>query len=507
MEEKTVMRLDQVKIDFANHLNDEGNKFVVFSGAYGIGKTHFLKEFFAEQEAYHHVLISPVKYILSPSENIFELIKIDVAKNLFAAGYLSIEQPVEDLVTNMAGQTIKKRTLPFLKHILKSIAKVHPMAGVASMAADGIHALMEDFETFKGQYNETFKLEDPDVQLTLFLEGQYEQKGHFWERNVVTESIEKALDHHRGKDEKPWVLVVDDFDRLDPEHIFRMLNVMSAHQDDDGTSFKFGFDKVILVFDYENLRHLYHHRYGPQANFKGYIDKFYSREVFHFSHEDVISDYLKKIIDYDFSPAVEEVILGIVSSLFATGKLTMRQIDKAKGFQAVAEDFEMAEFEIEEKLVKVFVRDVPMLQIFPLLSRMAGSYTDMKLWMEEYEHKTVNKSYAEVNQELFEQICLPGLAVRGTKNFHFQQKFRTSPNYYHSLSFSQYPVQRSKSFVDKEKVLTFDLRGNQKFYLRLSPNQKAEHIRSQMFPMIFLDFLASMESNRKILQFIPEAKV
>lgn len=53
---------------------------------------------------------------------------------------------------------------------------------------------------------------------------------------------------------------------MDPEHIFRILNVFSAHFGDDlDADFshnKFGFDKVLLLCDYDNIKNIYHHFYG-----------------------------------------------------------------------------------------------------------------------------------------------------------------------------------------------------------------------------------------------------
>ena len=41
-----------------------------------------------------------------------------------------------------------------------------------------------------------------------------------------------------------------------------------------GIKNKFGFDKIIVVCDYNNIQSLFHCRYGHDADFSGYIDKF-----------------------------------------------------------------------------------------------------------------------------------------------------------------------------------------------------------------------------------------
>ena len=57
------------------------------------------------------------------------------------------------------------------------------------------------------------------------------------------------------------------------------MNVLSSQVDNPYYSEvphgnKFGFDKIILVMDYEIARHLFHHFYGKEANYEGYMNKF-----------------------------------------------------------------------------------------------------------------------------------------------------------------------------------------------------------------------------------------
>src|SRR5690606_38625896 len=83
---------------------------------------------------------------------------------------------------------------------------------------------------------------------------------------------------------KETVLIIDDLDRVDPDHIFRILNVLSAQIDKVGTNNKFGFDKIILVFDQCNVRNIFKNRYGANVDYVGYIDKFYSHVIFEFKN-------------------------------------------------------------------------------------------------------------------------------------------------------------------------------------------------------------------------------
>ena len=74
--------------------------------------------------------------------------------------------------------------------------------------------------------------------------------------------------------EKRKVLIIDDLDRMDPDHIFRIMNVFAAQFDHERFGYnKFAFDKVIIVCDLDNLRNLFAHKYGSNVDFSGYIDK------------------------------------------------------------------------------------------------------------------------------------------------------------------------------------------------------------------------------------------
>lgn len=106
-------------------------------------------------------------------------------------------------------------------------------------------------------------------------------------------------------------------DRLDPAHLFRILNIFSAHLDryniykntksltDYALTNKFGFDNIITVFDYDNTKKIFAHFYGENANFEGYINKFTSGYVFHYSIDEIakqqLNDLLKNKCDIEIN--------------------------------------------------------------------------------------------------------------------------------------------------------------------------------------------------------------
>jgi hypothetical protein len=87
---------------------------------------------------------------------------------------------------------------------------------------------------------------------------------------------------------------------MDPDHIFRILNMISAHydtyqfSDEDEKSNKFGFDKIIIVADLNNIENIFHHKYGPNTDFKGYINKFYSKTPFLYDNKLQIASFIQE---------------------------------------------------------------------------------------------------------------------------------------------------------------------------------------------------------------------
>ncbi len=79
-------------------------------------------------------------------------------------------------------------------------------------------------------------------------------------------------------------MIIDDLDRIDPDQIFRLLNVFSVHIDIEGTENKFSFDKILFCCDASNIRRIFHNRFGVDVDFNGYFDKFYSKEIFYFDN-------------------------------------------------------------------------------------------------------------------------------------------------------------------------------------------------------------------------------
>jgi hypothetical protein len=144
-----------------------------------------------------------------------------------------------------------------------------------------------------------------------------------------------------GDNSKKVLLIIDDIDRIDPEHIFRILNVFAAHFDspDYQTSEnKFGLDKIIISCDINNIKNIFHHKYGTFVDFNGYIDKFCSKEVFYFDIRlhvsNSVSDFLSTInlegvLEYNWFADAEFQIKTVLVCMIFSNMLNLRALKKS----------------------------------------------------------------------------------------------------------------------------------------------------------------------------------
>ena len=133
---------------------------------------------------------------------------------------------------------------------------------------------------------------------------------------------------------KKTVLIFEDLDRLDPQHLFRILNVLSAHIDDtsnpDKVCNKFGFDNIVLVMDYETTEHIFHHFYGVAANYSGYMSKFLACEPFRYSFRSYLEHDLISQLKRSFS--INEMYSHMTNLQKKISSLSMRDITRLCGF-------------------------------------------------------------------------------------------------------------------------------------------------------------------------------
>lgn len=83
---------------------------------------------------------------------------------------------------------------------------------------------------------------------------------------------------------------------------------------------RYGFDKLIIVGDIQNIRNIFKTRFGGNTDFNGYIDKFYSKSIYHFNNSYALSSCINKILEaVNFVHKEEGVKKAISSKIYNSG--------------------------------------------------------------------------------------------------------------------------------------------------------------------------------------------
>lgn len=294
------IEIETPKKEFEYFFNDDQNKRIFFSGKFGSGKTFFLKNFFdGKCDTYDTYHLFPVRYQISSNENIVELLKYDILVELI----------------NKHPEAFQEKDAGLKESFKLFIAFCKDRISVNNILTTSLESLGTATSFSPDPLIQTVgKLGRPlsdllafDKEFQEFKEGQLSG-----EKGVVEKFIEKittekdpiATDHlghliankiAELKSGKKSVLVLDDFDRVDPEHIFRILNVLSAHMENDEEN-QFKFDHIIIVGDIENIRSIFHHKYGARADFFGYFDKFFTVKPYNFDNNKAVLESIPKLI-------------------------------------------------------------------------------------------------------------------------------------------------------------------------------------------------------------------
>ena len=224
-------------IDISQNIQDfkqvfEKESRIIFSARFGDGKSYFLNEFMKSYDEkkndYYFITLHPVNYVVEENRDVIEYIKRDILFQLikdnriydFKEGY----DKIFDAVCN-------KESLLKLGDFVASII---PIEGLK----DGYEALKDLASTI----HEKYKSQDVLHVVDDYLNGFYGKSGSISECDAFTCLIQKSLEQMKAKS----VLIIEDLDRIDPAHLF-------------------------------------HHFYGKEANYEGYMNKFLNTLPFKFS--------------------------------------------------------------------------------------------------------------------------------------------------------------------------------------------------------------------------------
>ena len=388
---------------FQEFLQEENNSNIIFSGIYGIGKSYFINDFFNKRHTneYIPIILTPVNYSVANNEDIFEYIKADILLQL-------LEKVPCDFSNIQITSSVA--TYYYINNNLDNIiGNILSTAEKVCFKTDIIHQLLELKKSIEKFQKENSLSEDAEVK--SFMIELSQKQGSIYESNIITQIIQKLISNAKdeGENNKEAVLIIDDLDRIDPEHIFRILNILSAHDDFCRTNeHKFKFDKTILVCDIENIRKIFHAKYGADVDFSGYIDKFYSKEIFHFDNEYEIAkcivEQVKKI--KSDSDLIQEHKYSFTNLIYILEHLIKYHLINIRTLEKFEFNYYFGNKYFEYNKMKYWVANAPSLFIFEFLQRIFGAPVLLQSALLKLTKKTVNH---KVNHILDSFIILADL--------------------------------------------------------------------------------------------------
>lgn len=309
--------ISEIVQDFYHHVLS--NKNIILSGSFGSGKSYMLDEFKRTYaNIFNAVTIYPINYAISGNADILEYIKHDIIFQLVLQGYITEQTDFSAVSTAIfTKENVAKLTSRLLDRI--------PGGG---LIAEAINVGLEAKERYDSEKNTVSK----------FLEG-FNRVGSIYERDTYTEMIRLGLDACR-REGKQLLLIIEDLDRIDPQNIFRLLNVFGSHLDspyvngEDVASNKFGFDKIIFVLDYKQTENVYCQYFGLDSSdsWQGYISKFLTSSPFNFiGVEDLAKQAVMRQISQDCGLRTD-LIEMILSEHFSMRTLSKVSFDTYNTF-------------------------------------------------------------------------------------------------------------------------------------------------------------------------------
>ena len=297
--------LDEEIISFKRYFSE--NNRCILSAPFGEGKSYFLNEFIKSQiDEYDFITIYPTNYQICDNRDILEYIKRDIL-----LGLIALDNTIIDGFDATKLGILRKAILESKDGVAECIPDINASVfgmGLTFSPGKVVSTLSKIWESCKKQ------LEVDGNPYKEYLLSFDDEKGGIYELDSVANLI-CSLVNVRQENGRKVVLVVEDLDRIDPGQIFRILNVLSAHMTysngyDDGAKNKFNFDKILLLCDFKNIEKIYHHMYGGETDFKGYISKFSAVRPFEYSIRDKIAKHIGCLIDEYIKDSVVSNVLA-----------------------------------------------------------------------------------------------------------------------------------------------------------------------------------------------------
>lgn len=278
----------------------DSNSRCIFSAKFGNGKSYFINEFIQKyKDDYLFIPIYPVNYQVMDNKDIFELIKRDILIKLLSDKQIKIED-IDFSASFLCYSFFTNNSRDIFTDLLNIIPTIN-LYGIEL----NIGSIIKNINKIKDRF--TKHKEEIELSQNKLSEKYITQfntsAGSIYEFDAISQLICSIIKKYQEENaSKKVVLIIEDLDRIDPAHIFRILNVFSAHFDrylpetnetnmTSGEN-KFNFDKIITVCDIENIKNIYKHVYGEKTDFSGYISKFSISKPFYYSLKNRLEDYI-----------------------------------------------------------------------------------------------------------------------------------------------------------------------------------------------------------------------
>lgn len=324
--------VDDAMQRFEDHLLSHDR--VVLSAKFGDGKTFFLKKFKEKcmmdaESPFEFITLYPVNYQVLGNKDIFELIKHDVLLQILQAGIIDVKYEITD---RMAFEFYVQS---HFCTVGESFFEMLKSCGADDMVTKGFLAAFKSVNWLKSLKDKVGEFKK-EIDQTAFLDNYLStfDENSVYENDIITKIIRDNIKAYQEKNGKRVVLVIEDMDRLDPAHLFRIMNVFSAHMDYGYRSMqpidsslvgnKFGVSNVVFVMHEKNTEALFHHFYGECADYDGYMSKFYNKDIFRFSLAEEKENYALALISEETGLGEERINEYFDKGFFAAK--TMRQI-------------------------------------------------------------------------------------------------------------------------------------------------------------------------------------
>lgn len=368
--------IDSAIKGFYNHLL--ANPRTILSSKFGDGKSYFLENFKNTdfvKEHFAFLTIYPVNYQVASNEDIFNLIKRDILFQLMLNDMISNNVIIPKDIALWA--YIQNRKYSLVSDLINYVADIAVPCEYLPKIMLTIKGLRL-FKDLKDKIEDFTKKNNDDDILSEFLDKA--DSSTIYEDDIVTAIIKRSVADFKRRTKKDVVLIIEDLDRIDPAHIFRILNIFSAHMDYAYKYFtkpettlvgnKFGLDNVILVGDYSNVRKIFKHFYGERTDFHGYIGKFLSSKPFAYSLKNERLKYIYEKLSLITDCPVSLIKIGITEDKFENK--TIRDI--IHSFEIDKQIYKDAKVVVDGKTVSLCPA---ILKLFAVMRRMGISDDEM----------------------------------------------------------------------------------------------------------------------------------